>query len=367
VRILVDISHPAHVHFFRNAISRWLEHGHLVRVVARDKDITLDLLNRFHIPHKVLSKARTGVLGWTGEMLVHTARLLPLILTFKPHVMLQIGGIFVCPVGRLTLRPAWAFTDTENAALSNFIAFRFAHRVFTPQCYNLSHGSGHLRYPGFHELAYLHPRHFLPDPSVLSTLGLEPADPFFIVRFVAWKSAHDIGQRGFSLPNKIKLVSELARHGRVFVSSEAPLPPSLKTYASQIPVEQIHHFIAHASLVVGESATMASEAAVLGIPSIFVSPTGRGYTDVQERRYGLVFNFKDSDQDNALNMVREFIATSYPKDHWEKKRRRLLEDSIDVTGWLVRMVERFGVTHDAEASASWAFRQVNSEERETFA
>ena len=361
MRILVDISHPAHVHFFRNAISRWREHGHLLRVVARDKDITLDLLNRFKIPHKVLSKARTGVLGWAGEMLVHTARLLPLVLTFKPHVMLQIGGIFVCPVGRLTLRPAWAFTDTENAALSNFIAFRFANRVFTPQCYNLSHGSGHLRYPGFHELAYLHPRHFSPDPSVLAPFGLKPDDPFFIVRFVAWESAHDIGQRGFSLPNKIELVSELARNGRVFVSSEAALPPSLKAYASPIPVDQIHHFVAQATLVVGESATMASEAAVLGTPSVFVSPTGRGYTDVQERKYGLVYNFKDSEQDNALGMVKELIATSYPKDHWEKKRLHLLQDSIDVTGWLVRMVERFGVTHDAEASAKWALVEVRRE------
>lgn len=364
MRILIDISHPAHVHFFRNAISTWHEHGHLVRVVSRDKDITRDLLNRFHIPNKVLSKARAGVFGWAGEMLVHTARLLPLVLTFNPHVMLQIGGIFVCPVGWLTFRPAWAFTDTENATLSNFISFRFAHRLFTPECYKLNHGSRHIRYPAFHELAYLHPRHFTPDHSVLAPFGLKPDDPFFIVRFVAWESAHDIGQKGFSLPNKIKLVSELARHGRVFVSSEAPLPPSLKTYASPIPVDQIHHFIAQATLVVGESATMASEAAVLGTPSVFVSPTGRGYTDVQERKYGLVFNFKDSEQDNALDMVKELIATSYPKDHWEKKRRRLLQDSIDVTGWLVKMVEYFGETHNADGAAQWALAQANSEERQ---
>lgn len=342
MRILVDISHPAHVHFFRNAISMWHEHGHLVRVVARDKDITCHLLRRFDIPHKVLSKARTGLLGWAGEMLVHMALLLPTVLTFRPDVMLQIGGVFIGPVGWLTRMPAWAFTDTENATLSNFMAFPFVDRIFTPQCYNLNHGSKHLRYPGFHELAYLHPHRFMPDPSVLVPFRLKPGDPFFIVRFVAWQSAHDMGERGFTLANKIKLVSELARHGRVFVSSEAPLPDPLKPYASRIPVEQIHHFIAHATLVVGESATMASEAAVLGTPSIFVSPTGRGYTDVQECGYGLVFNFKDTDQAKALDMVKELIAISYPKDHWQKKRQRLLENNIDVTGWLVRTVEQLG-------------------------
>jgi hypothetical protein len=62
-------------------------------------------------------------LGLIGEMLVHVGRLLPVVGTFKPHVMLQIGGTFVGPAGRLTNTPAWAFTDTENATLSNAVTF----------------------------------------------------------------------------------------------------------------------------------------------------------------------------------------------------------------------------------------------------
>jgi predicted glycosyltransferase len=363
VRILVDISHPAHVHFFRNAMNIWEEHGHTVRVVARDKDITLDLLRRFHISHKVLSKARTGVVGWTAEMIIHTVRLLSEVLAFRPHVMLQIGGTFVGPVGWLTRTPAWAFTDTENATLSNRITFPFVQRVFTPQCYTLDHGAKHRRYPGFHELAYLHPSRFVPDPSVLGSIGLKPEAPFFILRFVAWKSAHDRDQKGFSISNKIALVSELCRHGRVFVSSEAPLPSELKTYTSPISVERIHHFMFYASLVAGESATMASEAAVLGTPGIFVSPTGRGYTHVQEHTYGLVFNFRDTEQEKALDAVKELVHRTYPEGHWLKKRQRLLEDTIDVTEWLVRLVECFGETDDADVAAAWALREVKSEER----
>lgn len=361
MRILVDISHPAHVHFFRNAISAWQEHGHTVKVVGRDKDLTCNLLQWYRIPSKVLSKARTG-LSLIGEMLVHIGRLLPMARTFRPHVMLQIGGTFIGPVGWLTRRPAWAFTDTENATLSNLITFPFVDKVFTPQCYNLDHGPKHLRYPGFHELAYLHPNRFQPDPSVLKVFGLKPSDPFFIVRFVGWQSAHDICQRGFSPSNKIQLIRELAKHGKVFVSSESPMPDPIKQYASAIPVEQIHHFMAFARLIVGESATMASEGAVLGTPAIFLSPTGRGYTDVQEHTYGLVFNFKNTEQGKALDTVKELVERPYPKDHWQKKRQRLLKNSIDVTEWLVRLVECFGETRDADIAARRALRQVRSEE-----
>jgi predicted glycosyltransferase len=363
VRILIDISHPAHVHFFRHAISLWQEHGHDVRVVAREKDMACDLLNRFNIPFKVLSKARIGLLGWAREMAVHTTRLLPLVLGFRPHLMLQIGGTFIAPVGWLTRTPTWAFTDTENATLSNAVTFPLVHRVFTPACYKLNHGAKHRRFPGFHELAYLHPRRFSPDPSVLSPLGLKPGEPFFIVRFVAWQSAHDIDQKGLGAQDKLELVNALSQHGRVFVSSESPLPEALADYTSQIPIDQIHHFIAHAALVVGESATMASEAAVLGTPAVFISDTGRGYSDVQEHEYGLVFNLSGEDQAEALTLVKDLMGTPHPKDHWQRKRRQLLDDTIDVTGWLVELVEHFGETGDPEAAERWAFGQVKSEER----
>jgi predicted glycosyltransferase len=363
VRILIDISHPAHVHFFRHAVLLWQAHGHTVRLVARDKDLTCHLLKRFRMPFKVLSRARTGLPGWILEMMVHTGRLFPGVVAFRPHVMLQIGGTFVAPVGWLTRTPTWAFTDTENAGLSNAITFPMVDRIFTPECYGLHHGAKHLRYSGFHELAYLHPRRFVPDPSVLAPLGLKPGDRFFVVRFVAWRAAHDVDEKGFGAPEKIELVTELARHGRVFVSSEAPLPDPIRMYESRIPIDRIHHFLAYATLVVGESATMASEAAVLGTPAIFVSRTGRGYTDVQAQKYGLVFNFTDADQARALDRVRDLVATPHLKEDWQEKRRKLLDDTIDVTGWLVRLVERFGQTGDPDASADWALAQVVLEER----
>ncbi len=43
MRILIEITHPAHVHFFRNAIDIWKSQGHEVAVTARDKEIVLEL------------------------------------------------------------------------------------------------------------------------------------------------------------------------------------------------------------------------------------------------------------------------------------------------------------------------------------
>ena len=44
---------------------------------------------------------------------------------------------------------------------------------------------------------------------------------------------------------------------------------------------------------------MSSEAAVLGVPAVFIATTGRGYTDDEERRYGLVRHFTEAQYDLA--------------------------------------------------------------------
>jgi uncharacterized protein len=50
VRILIDILHPAHVHFFRNIRGEMVDRGHEVLITARDKDRSVELLERYDLP-----------------------------------------------------------------------------------------------------------------------------------------------------------------------------------------------------------------------------------------------------------------------------------------------------------------------------
>src|SRR5690606_26633381 len=103
------------------------------------------------------------------------------------------------------------------------------------------------------------------------------------------------------------LVKSLTKRGRVLISSERPLPASLEQYRFRASPETIHHFIAHARMLIGESATMASEAAVLGTAAFYIADTGRGYTDEQEERYGLVFNYRRSEAAEAFDRIEQLL------------------------------------------------------------
>ncbi len=344
MRILIDITHPAHVHFFKNAVDQFRKRGHEVVVASRIKDITTELLDSLKLQHTVLSKAANvkSIISYACEMITHCWRLYWMARKFKPDVMLQIGGTFIAPVSLFLRCPAVTFYDTEFAKISNMISYPLSASVCTPECYQGKASKNHVKYPGYHELAYLHPNHFSPDPEILKKYRLSDEEKIFIIRFVAWTASHDYNESGFTVENKQSIVDELTKIGTVLISSEAPLPDSLEKYRFSIPIEHIHHILAHATMLIGESATMASEAAVLGVPAIFMSTTGRGYTDEQEKRYGLVKNFKPKQQQECQDYILQIAAkplTNIRKDYQEK-RQKLLFERIDTTEWMINYIEK---------------------------
>lgn len=339
MRFVIDILHPAHVHFFRNFISEMTGRGHQFLVTARAKDRSVELLEAYGIPFEKISDQRSGAIGLAREFCERTLRFYRKVRPFKPHYLLGIMGPTIAVAGRFLPSRTVVFYDTEIARLTNSFVYPLANYVVTPECYEGSVGSKHIRYSGYHELAYLHPSRFAPDPEVRSRLGVGPEERIFLLRFVSWEASHDFSQRGLSMEGRRRLVDLLSSRGRLYISSERPLPAELRSFRIPLPIESIHHLMGAASIYVGESATMASECACLGVPGVFVSSTRRGYTDEQQRRYGLVHYFSNEQENEAVEKTRELLEMPDLKSRADESHRVLLADHVDVTGWMVDFFE----------------------------
>jgi uncharacterized protein len=346
MRLLVDILHPAHVHVFRNLANEFAARGHTVYFTLREKECARELLDQYNISYEVLSRQSTNS-RLIFEFLQRTSKLWRVVERIRPHFLTGIMGPSISVVGRLRrlagidrVRTA-IFYDTEMANVTNWFSYPMADYVCTPDCYQGKVHGNHITYAGYHELAYLHPNRFIPDPNIVRLSGVDPATRYFIVRFVSYAASHDLGTSGLTRARKIELVKLLAEHGRVLISSESQLPEELEPYRLMIPASHIHHFLAFASLLVGESATMASECAVLGTPSFYISPIGRGYTDEQEKKYGLVFNFTgERFHSDWLAKVREVLREPGLTLRTREGHARLIADKIDTTTWMSNFFER---------------------------
>lgn len=343
MRILIDINHPAHVHYFRNFYSIMVEMGHKVLFVSRNKEIEHRLLNLYKIPFQDRGKGKDGKIGKFIYLVYANYKLYRLAKKFKPDLFLNFLHPYPSQVAKFLGKPSLVFSDTEHASLHHRLTVPFATKVFTPSCYRIDLGSKHVRFQGYMELSYLHPNYFTPNKEILKILEVGEGEKYVIVRFVSWAAAHDFGHTGMSLENKRKAIQEMSKLSRVFISSERELPEDLEPYRIKIPFDKIHDAIFFSSLLFGESATMASEAAVLGTPSIFMDNDGRGYTDDQEKKYNLVFNFTESeeDQQRAIGKALELLSDSKNRNKYESVRKQLLKDNIDTTQFMVAEVLKY--------------------------
>lgn len=339
MNILIDINHPSQVHLFRNAVKEWQKHGHNVLIVAREKDVTIQLLNEYELEYIVGSQRRPGLFNLVVELISKTLKIWRVAKKINPDVFLSLGSPPAAWAAFLSNKPHIAFTDTEHSREQLALYAPFSKRIYTPQPFLRNLGSKQHRYAGYHELAYLHPNRFTPNPKTLERYGLSGDQDYFIVRLVSFEATHDVNRSGISSSALQELLELLREHGKVIISSEAEKGMTIMGEENQIPPSNMHDLLSYATIFIGEGTTMATEAALLGTPAITLTPHVSGNRLELENEYGLVKAIRDPEQ--LQNQVKEFLKDKQLKQKWQEKRTKLLNDKIDVTEYMVNEIEDY--------------------------
>jgi predicted glycosyltransferase len=358
MRVLFDIVHPAHVHFYRHLHDLLVAEGYETLVVARDKEVTLDLLDAFGMPHEWTGHAGTkSTLARAAELATRDVALTRWARRFRPDVVLTRNPAGV-HAGRFV--GAWTVYDSVDgrAAGVHFqLGAPLAHVITSPNWLDEDYGPRHRRYRGPKELAYLHPSRFHADPKVRAELGAPDGRPLFVLRFVANDAVHDAHTVGLRPEQRAALVERLQRVGHVVISSEEPLPAELEPLRYRLGPERIHHVLAAADLFAGDSGSMAAEAGVLGTPALrlssWVGPV-RGYLGRMERDYGLVACFTPETRagfDAALDEALADLPAA--KAAARAAAARLVADCDDVTAWYRSLLDELAARPESPGRRRW--------------
>lgn len=345
MNILIDIGHPAHVHLFKNTIQELKSHGHKLFFSVRDIPIAKRLMQIYGMaPYQDLGKKKDSIIGKAITVVQQDLMLLKYIKQNDINIGIS-SGIVLSHLSTV-MNVASIVCDDDDDDAEKWVV-KYGHPmtdvVLTPKC--ISRKTAHaLYYDGTHELAYLHPNRFTPDSSVLHKAGLTTDSIFFIMRFVAFKGHHDINQSGLSIEQKRRLLKLLAPYGRVIITSERAIEPEFEEYRLPVPPEEIHSLMAYSSMFIGDSQTMTSEAAILGIPS-FKCNTFAGRLSVPneiEGKYGLCYSYQPSDFEAFYSHIqRTLLNLEGAKEEWKIKKEKFLADKIDVTAFFTWFIENY--------------------------
>ena len=344
MNILIDIGHPGHVHLLHGVAEEMKKRGHIVFYSVREIPVAKQLMEHYGMtPWIDLGGKKDSLWGKAKTVLHQDAQSLKFVR--RNHIDIGLSsGLVLSHVSKLSHMKSYVFDDDDD--IVEPLSVKFEHPlsdvVFTPDC--IQRKTKHaVYYAGTHELAYLHPNRFTPDPTVLRHAGIQEGERFFIMRFVALKGHHDVGQQGLTLKQKEALVNLLMPHGRVIITSERAIEPEFEQYRLPVPPEEIHSLMAYSSMFLGDSQTMTSEAAILGVPALKCNTfAGRlSVPNMLEQKYDLCYAYQPTQFDEMYHHIEQLLARNPEvlKTEWQSKRQRMLQDMIDPTEFFVNYIE----------------------------
>ena len=370
MNILLQLSHPAHFHYYHHAMLNWMKHGHKVIVVIKTKDILEQLVKDSGIPYyNINNKAHRGSkLGVLWDMIVRDWKILKICLRDKINILTG-SSAEIAHIAWL-LRKFGVCTGEDDAkVIPNYV--RCTAPFLYENCIRLCPivcGSDRMEkytvhYPSYHELAYLHPNHFVANKMIVEEYGIDTSKPYFVMRFASLKAHHDDGIKGINTEIAQRLVDTLSPHGQIYITSERELEPQFEPYRIRINPLDMHHVMAFASLYIGDSQTMAAEAGVLGTPFVrfndFVGRIGylRELEDVYELGYGI--HATPLTEDNSIrrndgilqpngtdalyHVVEQLVAMPAEERRalFAQRREKMLSEKIDYAKYLTWFIENY--------------------------
>ena len=342
MKILIDISHPAHVHLFKHFAYEMQKRGHKILFTAREKDTTIELLKHYRFDFISFGTNFKNFLGKIWGVLKFDFHLFNVARKFKPDVFFSHGSLYAAHVAFLLKRPN-IFMENTDVDLLPLFNKPFTSAFLTAKSFKKKLGRKHIYYNSIQELAYLHPKYFKPNYEVVKQLGIKNGEKYVLLRFVQWNSYDDYSLEGFSVEEMRNIVKTFSKYAKIFISSEKELPQDLQKYHLEknksFKTGSIHDVEYYATLFYGESGAMASECAMLGTPAFYVSKKALGFTAELDKKYSLIFDYRDNK--NALKHAISLINTPNPKQQWQSKHQIMLKNKIDLTAFMIWFIENY--------------------------
>lgn len=341
MKILIDINHPAHVHYYRNFIKLMEAKGHHFCVINRDSKMINQLLDYYGIEHTIRNKRpdKKGTFASVMNLMKMTLWCIRKSFAFHPDLYMGFASVPCSVTSWLFRKPSILIDDTEHNAMNHKIYMRFCSAVLTPFYFkkDLGNKNKQISFNAYVEQLYLHSAYYKNNVSVLEKLNVKPKE-YVIVRYVAYDAHHDLKTHPLSAEIKKDIVKEISKRYRVFVSLEKGVnDPFYDDYVLRISPEKMHDLEANAKFMVAEGATMASEAFILGVPYAYLNPLMVGYIDYQCQEYSDRC-FRTTDGDEALKTIQRLMAVNIDGD---VERKKVENQTINPTEHLIKFVENF--------------------------
>jgi uncharacterized protein len=336
MRVLFFIVHPSKFHLFRYTLAKLKQQGIEYDVLIASKDILAELLSRGGIPFTDLFPAGRrkipGVPFYVGAAinLCRTLWRLYRHVRSKKQYDVFVTDDVLSILGKLIGIPSLVFTDNDLVTVKKVQAiYRFADRIIAPAATDLGkYDSKKIAFRGNKAIAHLHPAYFLRDPQVVVRYGLSEKR-YAIVRVARLNASHDLhGNPGITDDDLRDLLSIMPEDCRIVLSAEREVAGDLRVYELKTDPVDFTQIMAHAAYFIGDSATMAAEAGVSGVPNVLVNNIASKCGVLKELQLAGLMEFFGTYAE-AKPAIQKMLSDRYSQTGFQERAQRFISNCDD--------------------------------------
>jgi predicted glycosyltransferase len=314
--------------------------GYRIRVTARNRGRLHQLLQAEGISYNTRGPgSRYYVLKYVlGAFLVLLA--LARLLVFRPGLSISRSSPYLILASRILRIPSLCFDDNDtDLRLQPWI--RLANYIITPATYSRQFHECHFRIPVFKEMAYL------PEPR-----PHEHRKGFFI-RISRTDTTHHSRLDTLDLQVLNSYIGSFSDRYDVLLSSEYGIPDVLNGQVTEPGTNDFYGSLNHCRIFWGNSATMAAEAALLGIPAVYVS-ANISSSLVELKEAGLLFHFTPDRMETSLQHAEALMESRIGCGQYCVVANWIRKSKIDMGAFLYWVVSRFpDSVHKLQHDPDW--------------
>ena len=333
---------------FKNSIKQLIRPENEVIIVYNEKDVLHDLIKSSEFyKYSYRVKTNTNVdskFALIIQFLMKNWGAFRVFRKFKPDAVFGTP-ILISLIGRVLPYKSIIVNEDDFDIVSKTanLGYPYADNILCPiVCRTMQFDKNCVKYQSYHELAYLHPNHFVANKQIAEKY-IDTSQTYFIIRFAKLFAHHDDGISGISDEIATSLISILKPYGNIYITSERELDPKFEEYRISINPIDIHHVLVFASLYIGDSQTMAAESGVLGVPFVrfndFVDRVS--YLEELENKYQLGYGIKTNDVVRLYHKVEELLKMPNRKEVFQERRKKMLSEKIDYAAFLTWFIENY--------------------------
>ncbi len=340
MKIWIDIVHPAQLNFYSNAVKKLAESNRIiVTIINRGKLVSIakkelgSIVNCEIVPIGRHSGTKYSVI--IEANLLRLTQLMIFYRKYKPKI--AIGNSFLHGIiGKVFNIPTIMFGDDIGRKFVIFLMVKFSTEMYyVSGSLNKRNYKGISVYNALKEWAYLSPKYFKPDISVLVKYNLKENDYIF-VREVITGTLNYHSQDNNSIAN---ITNRFPKGYKVLFSLEDK--STIDYYPKnwillEEPIKDIHSLIFYSKLLISSGDSMAREGAMLGVPSIYCGVRDMNANNVMIKKRRL-FQIEIDEVPNFM----DHILNESLYDDKNEFRINLEKEWIDVTEFIIEKINNY--------------------------